>query len=172
MINNHENESMKDSGLELAINDICNNLDITNTSESSLNEQKYHNPPFFPIVDYLFAKATKGKYTQATINPTKEELSTQIANAGESAKRWGGVSTVVLTEVVYTGAEKILPNFYGNVSLEWQTLGLAILTGGMIYYSDDFQQWEKEHPVYMKGMKAATAAYSLITVLDMFMRHI
>jgi len=171
-MSNPNNDLLKNDSLESTTNQIYNKLDTINSEETLLNEPKHHNPPFFPIVDYLFAKVTKGKYTKAITNLTAEELSAKIENAGESAARWGGVSTVVLTEGVYTGAEKLLPNFYGNVSIEWQTLGLAILTGGMIYYSDDFQQWEKEHPVYMKGMKAATAAYGLITALDMLLRHL
>jgi hypothetical protein len=154
-----------DEQLEIMTNDAFKDLDIKIKGWESL-------PPFYNQVNWLFNKATKGKYSDATNNATAEELSAQIKSAKKSAAKWGGICTAMVTEGGYALAEKIAPYHFGHNDFEWKILGLTALVGGVIYYSNNFKQWNEKFPVYMAGMKATTFAYSLTTVADMVIRYL
>jgi hypothetical protein len=147
----------------------------TNNSYKKLDVQTEvtkKNPPFYNTVNWLFNKATRGKYSIKGKDLTEEELVMQINGAKKSAAKWGGICTTVVTEGGYALAEKIAPYNFGHIDSEWKILGLTALAGSILYYSDNFKEWNKKFPVYMNGMKFATAAYSITTIADIIIRHL
>jgi hypothetical protein len=150
--------------LESETNNVYNKLDNPQTENSPAIELKEPNPPFFKIVDYLFAKATKEKYA-----PPAYENKSKLKPAVTAALLGGGIAAAG-TGAIDIGVRVLNPEFHAYMFHLFQGLGALALTGGIIYYSDQFKKWAKEHPVYLAGMSAVAAACYATTLVDMLIK--